>query len=142
MTIKLTPRSIALSVMLGIAGSVSAVELPIIGSVDLGAGGLDALPLSVGGIGSGLLINSGIPVLVDLPVIGGLPLIDGRGIPVIGDLGGGSMLVSGLVQVVAGNPNLNGGLPVIGDRELVLFDLLLEGGPTLNFLALDAVVPL
>jgi hypothetical protein len=51
------------------------------------------------------------------------------------------MLVSGLVQVIGGDPNLNGGLPIIGNRELVLFDLL-EGGPTLNFLALDAVVPL
>lgn len=142
MRIKFTTCSVALSVMLSLAGSANAIELPILGSVDAGPSIFDALPLSVGGIGSGLLINSGIPILVDLPVIGGLPLIDGRGIPVVGDLGGGSMLVSGLIQVVAGNPNLNGGLPVIGDRELVLFDLLLEGGPTLNFLALDAIMPL
>ncbi|MFT7405103.1 hypothetical protein [Zhongshania sp.] len=141
MKIKLTPRSIVLSVMLGLAGSANAIELSILGGVDGGLGVLDTLPLAVGGIKSGLLINSGIPVLMDLPVIGELPLIDGRGIPVIGDLGGGSMLVSGLVQVIGGDPNLNGGLPIIGNRELVLFDLL-EGGPTLNFLALDAVVPL
>lgn len=143
MKIKMSARSVAFSIMLGLAGSVDAIELPVIGAIDSGAGAglLSELPLLGDLIGNELLINSGFPVLSDLPVIGELPLIDGRGIPVVGGLDGTNMLVSGVLLVVAGNPNLNGGLPLIGSGDLGIVDLLLNGGPTLNFLALDAVFP-
>lgn len=139
----MSARSVAFSIMLGLAGSVDAIELPVLGAIDSGAGAglLSELPLLGDLIGNELLINSGFPVLSDLPVIGELPVIDGRGIPFFGGLDGTNMQVSGVLLVVAGNPNVNGGLPLIGSGELTLVDLLLNGGPTLNFLALDAVLP-
>jgi hypothetical protein len=130
------------SIMLGFTVTANAVELPLVSDIGGGAGLglLGALPLS-GSVGDSLLVNSGLPILSDLPVLGALPIIDGRGLPVVGNLAGTNMIVTGVMQVVVSNPNLNGGLPLIGSGELSVVEMLLNGGPTLNFLALDAVLP-
>ncbi len=133
-------RSLVAGVVLGFAGTAQGLELPLIASAG-GLGALNDLPLLGSGLGDGLLVSSGVPILSDLPIIGGLPLVDGRGIPVIRDVDGALMLASGVLEVVVANNNLHGGLPLIGSGDLGVVDMLLNGGPTLNFLGLGAVLP-
>ena len=114
--------SLVAGVVLGFAGTAQALELPLIASAG-GLGALNDLPLLGSGLGDGLLVNSG------------------RGIPVIRDIDGALMLASGVLTVVVANNNLHGGLPLIGSGDLGVVDMLLNGGPTLNFLGLGAVLP-
>ncbi|GAA4100131.1 hypothetical protein GCM10022414_26940 [Zhongshania borealis] len=108
-----------------------AIDLPIIGSLDLGGGslGMPSAPLD------------GLPLLGDLSILGSLPVIDGRGLPVVGDLDGGLLIVNGLIPVVLSNPNLTGARPLDADLLLPVVDMLLNGGPSLDFVGLDLILP-
>ncbi|CAA0111426.1 Uncharacterised protein [Zhongshania aliphaticivorans] len=150
-------KSIKKLAMIGLiscsASAVNSAELPIIGVLNLGGeesgllGGLGSalgeIPV-VGGLLGGDLLNlgsEGLPLLGDLSILGSLPLVDGRGLPVVGGLDGALTIVTAAVPVVLGNPNLNGRSPVDGIL-LPVVDMLVNGGPTLDFLALDLILPL
>lgn len=117
--------------------SVSHAQVPALG-------GLLASPVeTVTEIGASLLspLAGGGDLGGEALGLSDLPLLDGRGLPVVGGLEGGLMIVKGLGKVVLGNPNLTGEQPLSNIAETQIVDMLLNGGPTLNFLALDAVLP-
>lgn len=104
-------------------------------------GGLLSSPIeTVVELGTGLLSPLSGGAGGDALALGDLPLLDGRGLPVVGGLDGGLQLVQGLVRVALDNPNFSGDQPLGNLTELQLVDMLVNGGPTLNFLALDEVL--
>jgi hypothetical protein len=131
MKMKSFTRILALAACLTLSSPGKAFEIPLVGNFDMLVG---VIPLD------SLLLNNGVPVLSDLPVLGGLPLIDGRGLPVARGLDESLRLLSGLGNIPIALGGTNGGLAGIGSGEQPLIEMLLSGGPTLNFLALDAVL--
>ncbi len=128
MKMKSFTRILGLAACLTLSSPGKALEIPLVGNFDMLVG---VIPLD------SLLLNNGVPVLSDLPVLGGLPLIDGRGLPVARGLDESLRLLSGLGNIPLAPGGTGGGL---GSGEFPLVDLLMSGGPTLNFLALDAVL--